>query len=135
DVDKRQAVQSARQIILSVRQSPADEEVTRIIYNHFDQCLWLDTTHARQNSASGQANAAPLLLDATNTLRLHVFVDDSVIEVYANEGVCLSGRIYPTRPDSDHISICCNRGEAFIKQCVVWSMANTISEQIYDVSK
>lgn len=120
------AVQTAHQIILSVRQSPADEEVTRIIYNHIDQCLWLDTTHARQNSASGQANAAPLVLTDHDTLRLRVFVDDSVIEVYANEGVCLSGRIYPARTDSDHISIRCNKGEAFIQQCVVWSMASTI---------
>jgi beta-fructofuranosidase len=33
-------------------------------------------------------------------LDLRVLLDNSVLEVYANDRICLSTRLYPTRPDS-----------------------------------
>ena len=34
------------------------------------------------------------------TLKLQVFLDASVIEIFANDRVCLTSRIYPSRSDS-----------------------------------
>ncbi len=44
--------------------------------------------------------AHPLPLAPGDRLQLRVFVDHSVLEVFANGRACLTTRIYPTRPDS-----------------------------------
>lgn len=36
---------------------------------------------------------------------LHVFVDKSIVEVFANGKKCISVRVYPTRPDSQTLSL------------------------------
>ena len=127
----------AGQIMVTVCHSPNKEERTSISYDHVHQSLWLDTTHSRQNSASGQANASPMLLAQGETLKLRIFIDVSVVEVYANQGTCLSGRIYPLREDSKNITIHCNRGSVFLQKCEIWSMKNTVGESPTndDVSK
>ncbi|MGQ9479764.1 MAG: GH32 C-terminal domain-containing protein [Thermoproteota archaeon] len=49
------------------------------------------------------------------TLKLHVFLDRSVIEVFANSHVCLTGRIYPSRIDSLRIGFFTHDGSAKVK--------------------
>ena len=43
---------------------------------------------------------APFELGEGETLRLHIFLYRSVLEVFANGRQCLTQRIYPTRADS-----------------------------------
>ena len=47
---------------------------------------------------------APLALGEDETLKLRVFVDRSVVEVFANGRQCVSLRVYPDRPDSTGVS-------------------------------
>jgi beta-fructofuranosidase len=64
----------------------------------------------------------PLDLAAEETLALRVFVDRSVIEVYANDRVCFATRVYPTRADSLGVSLFA-RGNGASATVDAWDMA------------
>jgi len=55
-------------------------------------------------------------------LRLQVFLDASVIEVFASRRACLTERIYPTRADSLGVSLLARGGTARLLTLEVWEM-------------
>jgi beta-fructofuranosidase len=65
---------------------------------------------------------APLDLTPGETLKLRLFLDRSVVEVFANDRVCLSFRIYPHRPDSLGLDLFSVGGGAKLKSLEVWQM-------------
>jgi beta-fructofuranosidase len=50
--------------------------------------------------------------DLDDPLSLRIFVDGSVIEIFANERRCLTSRVYPTREDSTGVSLVAHGGSA-----------------------
>ncbi len=60
------------------------------------------------------------------SLKLHIFLDRSVMEVFANSRLCLTQRIYPTRGDSLGVSIFARGGEAFLDRLDAWIMMPTV---------
>jgi beta-fructofuranosidase len=57
-------------------------------------------------------------------LLLHIFLDRSVIEVFANHRLCMSSRVYPSRTDSLGIGFFAHGGSARIKTLDVWEMGS-----------
>jgi sucrose-6-phosphate hydrolase SacC (GH32 family) len=56
-------------------------------------------------------------------LKLHIYVDHSVIEVFANGQACISTRIYPTREDSVNVSVfALYEAAVTLNQLDVWEM-------------
>jgi beta-fructofuranosidase len=62
------------------------------------------------------------MLAAGEPLLLHIFLDRSVIEVFANYRLCMSSRIYPSRTDSLGIRCFVLGGSARIKALDIWEM-------------
>ena len=48
---------------------------------------------------------APLLLEKNEPLKLRVFIDRSVVEVFVNDRQCVAMRVYHSRPDSVGVSM------------------------------
>lgn len=83
-----------------VRCSPDGAERTEITYDRARAVLRVDRDHASLDpGALGGVYEGPLALGA-EPLRLRVFVDRSLVEVYANGVTVATLRIYPSRPDS-----------------------------------
>ncbi len=61
-------------------------------------------------------------LDGEERVDLRVFVDGSIVEVFANERHCLTGRIYPTRADADGVSLYAAGGDARIVSLDAWEL-------------
>lgn len=61
-------------------------------------------------------------LDEADQVDLRVFVDGSIIEVFANDRHCLTGRIYPTRADADGVSFYAAGGDAQIITLDAWEL-------------
>lgn len=55
-------------------------------------------------------------------LRLRVFLDFSVIAVYANDCACITSRVYPNRSDSTGVCVYA-RGEALAKSSDIWRLS------------
>ena len=71
------------------------------------------------------AQEAPFELKVGEPLNLRVFLDRSVLEVFANNRQCITQRIYPVRPDSVDVALFSLGGGAGIKSFEAWDMAPT----------
>jgi beta-fructofuranosidase len=98
---------------ITVRRSPDAAEETTISYEAATQNIVLATGRSSLSpDAGGATYHGALKLGAGELLRLTVFLDGSVVEVFANGRTCLTGRIYPTRSDSLGVRIFAQGGPA-----------------------
>jgi beta-fructofuranosidase len=67
--------------------------------------------------------AGPFELPVQDPLKLRVFVDKSVVEVFANGEQAVMRRIYPSRQDSVGIRLFSNGGPAKVRTLQSWEMA------------
>lgn len=70
-----------------------------------------------------EVQEAPFELAAGESLKLRIFLDRSVLEVFANNRQCITQRIYPTRPDSLGVRLFSRGGRVNIKSLETWRMA------------
>ena len=110
-------------VALGVRRSPGGEEETLIRYDASAKALSVDRARSSlSDTQSKDVRTAPLTLDPDGTLDLHVFVDRSVIEVFANGHCCLTTRVYPEGADATGVAVTAEGSPAAIRELDVWSL-------------
>ena len=114
---------TAKQFGIMVCCSPDGAEQTQIYYDVLDKRLKIDTMHASLGEGTKSIESAPFELAPDESLRLRVFVDRSVVEVFANNRQAIMRRIYPTRPDSVGVTLLSRGGEARVSLVEAWNMA------------
>ena len=108
---------------ITVRCSPDGSEHTQIAYDATLHQLVVDRTHASLDPTTDHnLHVAPLTLGPDEPLRLHIFLDRSVLEVFANQRVSITSRIYPTRADSLGVALLAERGEARLNALDAWQI-------------
>jgi beta-fructofuranosidase len=106
-----------------VRRSPDGSEQTHITYDAALHQVIVDRTHSSQDlTADRNLHLAPLTLGPDEPLQLHIFLDRSVLEVFANERVSITSRIYPTRADSLGVALLAERGDAQLRHLDAWQL-------------
>jgi beta-fructofuranosidase len=116
--------QDARQFGMKIACSPAGEEQTSIYYDAAEKKLKVDTTKSSAAEGPKSIEAGPFELKAGEPLKLRVFVDKSVVEVFANDGrQAVMRRIYPSRLDSVGVALFSNGGQASVTSLEAWEMA------------
>lgn len=129
EIDPRQA----RTVQLNVLRSPGAEEQTSITFYNFDRKLsvWYHTPGALVLDGSRSSERSDVWLRppekavlerADEPLRLRVFIDRSVVEVFANEKQYLAMRVYPGRDDSLGVSLRAQGQDAVLKRLDAWKM-------------
>jgi beta-fructofuranosidase len=84
-----------------VRKSPDDTEYTAITYDSSDGSLTIDRSNSSLDmGVIKDIRTMPVELSPGEDLQLHIFLDRSVVEVFANDREVMATRVYPTRPDS-----------------------------------
>jgi beta-fructofuranosidase len=95
-----------------------------ITYDSATSCLTLDRNRSSLDVASaGGRFEATVSPDRAGGLDLRILVDRSIVEVYANDRVAITGRVYPTRTDSSGVAIFADGGDATIERAVVWPLS------------
>lgn len=121
-------VMSAQRVGLKVRTSSNNEETTLLYYDTSRQKLVFDAEEsgplARTNGRQQFKNVeeAPLTIRAGKPLDLRVFVDNSVIELFADGRQAITRRVYPQREDSERALLFCNGGDAAFSSIETWEM-------------
>lgn len=106
-----------------VRRSPYEAEETTISYDAGTEYVVVATGRSSQSpDVSRKSYLGGLKLSPGELLRLTVFLDGSVIEVFANGRTCLTGRIYPARADSLGMGLFARDGRARVKSLDVYEM-------------
>jgi len=123
--------------------SPDQAEQTEVLYVPAERTLKIEVSRSTLNEAiryphyrdpggtaklpeSEQfvdAQCAPFALKDKETLQLRIYVDKSVVEVFANGRQCITQRVYPTRPDSTDVRLVSRGGQAHFQSVQAWEMA------------
>jgi sucrose-6-phosphate hydrolase SacC (GH32 family) len=107
-----------------LRRAPQQEEQTGVYYDRRTQQVVVDGSRSSLSAAAQRVVAGgPLAVAQGETVRLHIFLDRSVVEVFANEQICITERIYPTRPDSLGLALFAQGGTAHLTRLDVWDLA------------
>ncbi len=114
---------SATECGVKVRTSPNGEEETSILYDADQKLLKVDTRRSGPNGTPKAVEAAPFELRGGERLRLRIFVDKSVVEVFANSRQAIARRIYPARPDSVGISLFSTGADTKVCALDAWNIA------------
>lgn len=136
--------QESRWVQLDVLRSPNAAERTSITFYNFDRriSIWyethgqlvLDTTYSSESPDAWMRPPEKALLQrrvvkgpgeglaAGENLKLRVFIDRSVVEVFANDRLYMAARVYPTRVDSTGISLQARGRDATLKSLRAWSI-------------
>ncbi len=129
----------ASSIDLNVLRSPDREEFTRITFykerGYRDRtqqpppvtsAITIDSTYS--STAADVRSRAPetahFQLEEGKNLRLRVFVDKSVVEVFVNGIQCVALRVYPDREDSTGVSLRAQGSDAQLLSLDAWQMQN-----------
>ncbi len=112
---------TAKQCGVKVRAAAGGEEETLLYYDAETKQLCFDST---RSGIDGRRclEQAPFELKDGEPLKLRVFVDKSVVEVYANDRQAICRRVYPGREDSLGVVLFANGGEAEIASVKAWEM-------------
>ena len=116
---------SAEEYGIKVRCAPDGSEETVISYKPDDGSIALDVERSSlSKDVEGifSLQRGPLSLESGELLQLRVFVDRSVVEVFANGRQCLTKRIYPSRRDSLGIELFAKGGDATASLVDVWRL-------------
>lgn len=96
---------------IELRRSPDGAEKTAVAYDNVAQRL-----------AAGDRIGDFQILRGEEMLDVRIFLDKSVIEVYANGRACITARTYPTREDACGVSVFARGENARLRSLDVWEM-------------
>lgn len=126
----------APSVELDVLRSPGAEERTRIVFlqgrGFRDRAgnlpaadvVSIDNTRSSvlPDAQSRPPETAQVRIKKGDPLRLRVFVDKSVVEVFVNGRQCVAVRVYPGREDSVGVSLRAQGREALLRSLDAWQM-------------
>ncbi len=147
EIEAEIATGGASLVELNVLRSPNREEFTRIAFYRSrgfrnwdrytgweraplaaarDSLITLDNSYSSilSDVESRAPETGPVYLAPDENLRLRVFVDKSIVEVYVNGRQCLAGRVYPGRTDSVGVSVRAQGHDACLQSLDAWQMDN-----------
>jgi len=126
----------AHEVGLNVLRSPDAEETTRISFFPKGHQRW-GSAHLQIDGSSSSIRTdliprppelTPFDLSKGESINLRIFVDRSIIEVFANDMQCLTLRAYPDRDDSVGVSLFSRGGTAKFTGIESWKMECTWPE-------
>jgi beta-fructofuranosidase len=123
ELDLEIALRDADAVELSVFDSPDGREQTGVRYSKGGEVV-VDRSAASDDlrvTTDPQRMAVP---PHDEPLSLRCFLDESVLELYANERHCLTSRVYPAREDSTGISASAEGGRATISGLSAWELGD-----------
>ena len=124
---------TASLVQLNVLRSPNAEEQTSITFHNYDRHVnpWFRRKSVVSLDGSRSSTLSDVIARPPETaeiergsepLRLRVFLDRSVVEVFVNGKLYLAERVYPGRPDSLGVSLRAQGQGAVLKRLDAWPM-------------
>jgi beta-fructofuranosidase len=122
EVDVEFKIGSAKLCGLKVRTSNDAKEETLLYYDLLKKELVFDATHSG-DAGRKIVERAPFELKKGEPLKLRVFVDKSIVEIFANDRQAIGRRVYPALPDSEGVRLFAKGGTARVTRVKAWEMA------------
>jgi beta-fructofuranosidase len=111
---------------LALRRSPDGEEEALLVYDAAAGTLHADRQRSSLDPDVGKSVVGGALDLRGEPLRLHIYLDHSMVEAYANGLKGLTTRVYPVRQDALGIHVWAN-GSVVVKSLDVWRLGSAYS--------
>jgi beta-fructofuranosidase len=103
--------------------SDDDREKTIVGYDLNDRSVFIDCNQSSMSpDVQRGVHKAQLVLPTHETLRLHIFLDRSVIEIFVNDRLSMTSRIYPTLESSHRVRLFSKGIGVTVKSLDIWRM-------------
>ncbi len=113
------------EFVLKLRCSPDGQEQTCLTYQAASQQITIEREQSSVNPAVERSNCSVVVeANAGELLKLQIFLDRSVVEVFVNGQYYLASRIYPQCPDSSGLELFVRRGRVRVSSLDIWSLAS-----------
>jgi beta-fructofuranosidase len=110
---------------VKMRCSPDGEEQTCLVYQSESQHISIEREQSSANPEVDRGNCSIVLqVDPGESLKLHIFLDCSVLEVFVNGRSYLVSRIYPERRDSLGVALFARKGRVRVRSLDIWCLAS-----------
>lgn len=98
--------------------------IPHLLQPNIQSLITIDSSYSSTGAEvlSRAPETAPILMDPDEILKLHVFIDRSVIEVFINGRQCIAMRIYPNRKDSLGVSFRSQGVDSQLQSLEAWQM-------------
>ena len=103
--------------------SPDGQEGTAVFYDAAESKLKVDTHKSGPADTPKGIEAGPFALKEGERLKLRVFVDKSVVEVFANSRQAVMRRIYPSQPGSVGVCLFSTGGTTQVHTLQSWNIS------------
>ena len=125
----------AKEVGLKVLQSPSDSEYTVISFK--ENKISINNEHSSNNPEIKHRpeEAGELILEQDESLQLRIFIDRSVVEVFANERQVCSMRVFPTQESASGVSLFSRGGKAKLLSLEAWQMKSVWPELAFKEGK
>lgn len=117
-IDPRKTEQTGVKVCVS----DSAKQYTSIYYDVTDKKIKVDTHRSGPSIGRKTIESAPLELKKGELLRLRIFVDKSIVEIFANDRQAIARSIYPI-PGSKGLRLFSTGGEAQIKTLKLWEIS------------
>ena len=119
-------VGAAAPVGLQVRASADRSEVTHITWEPRARSLVLDTRSSSTDRATqGARSVLPVAIEPGEPVTLRIYLDRSVVEVFLNDRICISDRIYPADPAAGAIQVI---GAAYLVSLEAWEIGEAFGD-------
>lgn len=122
EIEVEFAENAAAEFGLSVRCASDGSEQTRIVVRPALGELAVQRVGDLDEGVAAEERA-PLTLAAGERVRLRVFVDASVLEIFANDNCYMAVRLYPRRADSQDVRVFAGAAPVEVARLTAWPLA------------
>jgi beta-fructofuranosidase len=110
---------------VKLRCSPDGQEQTRLVYQSASQQFSIEREQSSVNPEVDRENCSVVVeSDSGEVLKLHIFLDRSVVEVFVNGCCYLASRIYPERRESLGLELFVRSGRVRVRSLDIWHLAS-----------
>jgi len=122
-----------------IRSTADGSEQTLVGYDRDSQKLFCDTSSSstdpqtqglRPPVVGRGVESGALQIEKPELLRLRIYIDASVIEIFANGTVSLTDRVYPASPSSLGIGLFAKGGTAHLRSLTLWELAPISNDRL-----
>jgi beta-fructofuranosidase len=108
-----------------LRSSPGLAEYTLVTYDSTEESLTVDCTRSSLSTdVEREVVSGALPADRQGKVRLRMFLDRSILEIFLADSACITQRIYPTREDSLTLAFKVRTGSVVVHKLAAWKLAS-----------
>jgi sucrose-6-phosphate hydrolase SacC (GH32 family) len=115
-------IEEASLFEIHLMKNPDETEITRLVFDIDSSRIGFDRRHSTLSEAEKDVKEAVYPFNRTKPLRVHIFLDHSTVEVFIDQLVVFSGRIYPSLPESSQSGLVVKKGRVVLESLDAWDL-------------